>query len=38
MERACALGEFDGFRQKKEHERIYLGSPPRRVKTYILLV
>jgi hypothetical protein len=29
---------FDGFRQKQEYAGIYPGSPPRRVKTYILLV
>jgi hypothetical protein len=29
---------FDGFRQKHEYAIIYPGSPPRRVKTYILLV
>jgi hypothetical protein len=38
MERLWALGGFDGFRQKQEYARIYPGSPPRRVKTYILLV
>jgi hypothetical protein len=38
MERAWALGGFDGFRQKQGYTEIYLGSAPRRVKTYILLV
>jgi hypothetical protein len=38
MERMWALGRFDGFRQKQGYTRIYPGSPPRRVKTYILLV
>jgi hypothetical protein len=31
-------GGFDGFRHKQEHTGVYPGSPPRRVKTYILLV
>jgi hypothetical protein len=38
MERMWALGGFDGFRQKHGCTQIYPGSPPRRVKTYILLV
>jgi hypothetical protein len=38
MERLWALGRFDGFRQKQGYTQIYPGSPPRRVKTYILLV
>jgi hypothetical protein len=38
MERAWALGGFDGFRQKQVHTRVYPGSAPQRVKTYILLV
>jgi hypothetical protein len=38
MEHMWALGGFDGFRQKQEYTRIYPGSAPRRVKTYILLV
>jgi hypothetical protein len=38
MERMWALGIFDGFRQKQEYTRIYLGLALRRVKTYILLV
>jgi hypothetical protein len=38
MERMWTLGGFDGFRQKQEYVRIYSGSAPRRVKTYILLV
>jgi hypothetical protein len=38
MERAWALGRFDGFRQKQGYTRIYPGSAPRRVKTYIMLV
>jgi hypothetical protein len=37
-ERMWALGGFDGFRQKQGCTRIYPGSAPRRVKTYILLV
>jgi hypothetical protein len=36
--REWALRGFDGFRQKQEYARIYPGSTPRRVKTYILLV
>jgi hypothetical protein len=31
-------GGFDDFRQKHEYARIYLGSTPGMVKTYILLV
>jgi hypothetical protein len=38
MERAWALGGFDGFGQKQGYTGIYLGLAPRRVKTYILLV
>jgi hypothetical protein len=38
MEREWALDGFDGFRQKQGYTRIYPGSAPRRVKTYILLV
>jgi hypothetical protein len=38
MERAWALGGFDGFRQKQGYTGIYPGLAPRRVKTYILLV
>jgi hypothetical protein len=37
MERAWALGGFEGFRQKQEYTRVYPGSAPWRVKTYILL-
>jgi hypothetical protein len=36
-ERVGASG-FDDFRQKHEYTRIYPGSAPWRVKTYILLV
>jgi hypothetical protein len=38
MERAWALGGFDGFRQKQGYTRIYPDLAPWRVKTYILLV
>jgi hypothetical protein len=38
MERMWTLGGFDDFRQKQEYTRIYPGSAPQRVKTYILLV
>jgi hypothetical protein len=38
MERAWALGGFNGFRLKQGYTGIYPGSAPRRVKTYILLV
>jgi hypothetical protein len=38
MEREWALGGFGSFRQKHEYARIYPGSAPQRVKTYILLV
>jgi hypothetical protein len=38
MERAWALGGFNGFRQKQGYTGIYPGSAPWRVKTYILLV
>jgi hypothetical protein len=38
MERMWALDGFDGFRQKQGYTRIYPGSAPGRVKTYILLV
>jgi hypothetical protein len=38
MEHMWALGGFDGFRQKQGYIGIYPGSPPQRVKTYILLV
>jgi hypothetical protein len=38
MERAWALGGFNGFRHKQWYIGIYPGSAPWRVKTYILLV
>jgi hypothetical protein len=38
MKHMWALGGFDGFRQKQGYTQIYLGSAPRKVKTYILLV
>jgi hypothetical protein len=38
MERVWALGGFNGFRQKQEYTRVYPGSAPWWVKTYILLV
>jgi hypothetical protein len=38
MEHMWALGGFDGFRQMQGYKRIYPGSAPQRIKTYILLV
>jgi hypothetical protein len=38
MESMWARGGFDGFKHKQGCTRIYPGSAPRRVKTYILLV
>jgi hypothetical protein len=38
MRRAWALADSKASNRNRRHTRVYLGSPPRRVKTYIQLV
>jgi hypothetical protein len=38
MERAWALADSTASDRNRRHMRVYPGSAPRRVKTYILLV